>query len=132
MSEARHTPGPLFVSVENLWPFNIVTKNADGEMVFSNRMPCYSTEHKNAAEAISGKDMNPEWEAEKHNRRAIADEVLRAAAPELLDACKSAMPKGICLTNKNIPDSTVIPVDFTVGELRKIAAAIAKATWATT
>ena len=90
MSEAKHTKGPLFVSVENLWPFNIVTKNSEGEVVFSKGMPCYSTSQKNAAEAISGKRMNPEYEAERHNRRAIADEVLRAAAPDLLEACKVA------------------------------------------
>lgn len=53
---------------------------------------------------------------------------LIAAAPELLSAAKLALPSGVCLTNPNVPDDTVIPVDFTMGELRQIAAAIAKAT----
>lgn len=53
---------------------------------------------------------------------------LIAAAPELLEACKPMIPQGVCLTNKNIPDETVICLDCTVGELRKLSAAIAKAT----
>lgn len=39
------------------------------------------------------------------------------------------MPKGICLTNRNVPDSTVIPIEATVtmGRLRELAALIARA-----
>ena len=89
MSAAKHTSGPLTVSVEDKWPFHIVTKNAAGEVVFSRGMPCNSTQHKNSAEAISGKGMDPEWNAEWHNKCAIADEVVRAAAPDLLAALQT-------------------------------------------
>ena len=125
MSEAKHTKGPLFVSVENLWPFNIVTKNSEGEVVFSKGMPCYSTSQKNAAEAISGKRMNPEYEAERHNRRAIADEVLRAAAPDLLEALRVAEKKLVELENEVSGGDDEIYVE---GAILTVRAAIAKAT----
>jgi hypothetical protein len=51
-----------------------------------------------------------------------------AAAPELLDACKSMIPSNMSLGNKNIPDHMTVPLETTMGDLRKIAAAIAKAT----
>lgn len=53
---------------------------------------------------------------------------LIAAAPDLLAACQSMIPANVCLTNGNVPDSTIIPIDVTMGDFRKIAAAIAKAT----
>lgn len=56
------------------------------------------------------------------------DAALAAAAPELLAACLEAIPANLCLDNPNIPDDQVIPLDFTMGELRRIAAAVAKAT----
>ena len=83
---AKHTPGPLTVSVNNMWPFKIVTKNADGEVVFAADLPCYSTSHECAADAIDGVGLPAEWNAAEMNARAIADEVLRSAAPDLLDA----------------------------------------------
>ena len=89
MSAAKYTPGPLFVSVENKWPFRIVTKNSAGEVVFSHDMPSHSTSHRNAAEALAGKGLDPEWNAAERNAQALADEVLRAAAPELLEACEA-------------------------------------------
>jgi hypothetical protein len=46
---------------------------------------------------------------------------------ELLEALKEIIPKNLNLFN-NFPDKTVIPTDFTLGEFRKIAAAIVKAT----
>lgn len=50
------------------------------------------------------------------------------SAPDLLAAARLALPSGVCLTNPNVPDDIIIPVDFTMGELRQIAAAITKAT----
>lgn len=52
---------------------------------------------------------------------------LICAAPDLLSVCVELMPKGISPANGNVPDSTVIPVDITMGELRRLASAIAKA-----
>lgn len=53
---------------------------------------------------------------------------LDAAAPELLAVAQDMLPRNLCLTNSNIPDSTVVPLEVTMGELRKIAAVVAKAT----
>lgn len=111
---AKHTPGPLTVSVEDQWPFRIVTKNAAGEVVFASDMPCHSTAHKNAAQALAGYGLDPSWKAAENNARAVADEVLRAAAPELLAAlidCREALRR--CNA---------------AGELAVVDAAIAKAT----
>jgi hypothetical protein len=46
---------------------------------------------------------------------------------KLLEALKAVFPNNLNAINKNVPDTTVIPLDFTYGELRKISAAIAKA-----
>lgn len=47
---------------------------------------------------------------------------------ELLSAAaKSVLPENLCLTNKDVPDETVVPVDFTIGELRALHAAIVAA-----
>jgi hypothetical protein len=61
---------------------------------------------------------------------AQADGQLLAAAPELLDALKRCLPENVCLTNRNIHDHVTVSVDVTMGELRQIAAVIAKATGA--
>jgi len=56
------------------------------------------------------------------------DADLIAAAPDLLEVAKSMLPANVCITNPNVRDDTIIPLDVTIGELRKIAAAIARAT----
>jgi len=58
---------------------------------------------------------------------ATANACLGAAAPQLLAAAKRALPARVCLTNTHIPDSAEIPLVATMGDLRQIAAAIAKA-----
>jgi hypothetical protein len=45
---------------------------------------------------------------------------------ELVEALKAVLPRNLNMF-KNFPDKAVIPMDFTMGEFRKIAAAIAKA-----
>lgn len=52
----------------------------------------------------------------------------RARCGDLLAACQSVIPHNLCTDNPNVSDDQVIPLDFTMGELRRIAAAIAKAT----
>lgn len=59
---------------------------------------------------------------------AIANARLIAAAPDLLAACRMALPLNLETANPNIPDSAEVPCLFTMGELRAIRTAIAKAT----
>ena len=84
---STHTPGPLFVSIEPRWPFRIITTDLAGDVVFSRDMPSNSTAHRTSQEAMDGKGLPPEWNAGERNRRALADEYVRAAAPDLLKAC---------------------------------------------
>ena len=54
---------------------------------------------------------------------------LIAAAPDLLEALVDILgPLNICSDNSNVRDDECLPVDMTMGELRKARAAIAKAT----
>ena len=64
------------------------------------------------------------------NTEEIYDEDARliAAAPDLLQCVIDAIPHGVSTDNKNIPDSQVIPVDMTMGEIRRMKAAFKKAT----
>jgi len=59
----------------------------------------------------------------------VCAEVLRLneVNQELLEALKEIIPKNLNLVNIFIPDKAVIQMDFTMGEFRKIATAIAKA-----
>lgn len=54
--------------------------------------------------------------------------MVEEAAEGLLEALKLCVPGNVCLTNTNIPDDMIVPLDVPMGDLRKIAAAIAKAT----
>jgi len=66
-------------------------------------------------------------EASKRDKAVLADMRLRDAAPELLAICQKLMPTRVCITNPNVPDSFVVPIDVTMGELRQLSAALAKA-----
>lgn len=52
---------------------------------------------------------------------------LISAAPDLLAVAREMLPPNLNLTHPNWTDATVVPIDITMGELRRIAAAIAKA-----
>ena len=58
----------------------------------------------------------------------VCQEVLRLESvnAELLEALKTVLTKNLNLFN-NFPDTTLVPTDLTLGELRKISAAIFKA-----
>lgn len=59
-----------------------------------------------------------------------ADELSEALMQRavLLAACQKMMPVNISVTNKNIPDDTMLPMDVTMGELRTLYRAIEAAT----
>jgi hypothetical protein len=50
----------------------------------------------------------------------------RAAVAELIEVVKAMLPRNLCLTNPNVPDDTKLPLTATMGELRSIAAALAR------
>lgn len=100
------TPGPWFVCSDDATQ----VRDADGDLVADCRRFTYTDD---------GEVDCPDNEG---NARLIA------AALDLLAACQSMIPTNVCLTNGNVPDSTIIPIDATMGDFRKIAAAIVKAT----
>lgn len=62
---------------------------------------------------------------------ALANARLIAAAPELLAALVEILgPLNVCSDNPNVGDDVCLPIDMTMGELRRARAAIAKATGA--
>lgn len=79
-----HTLGPLTVRVNPKWPFNIETLDVQGEVVFVRTMPANSTSHRTVEDVLSAKGMEPD--CAESNQRALADEILRAAAPDLAAA----------------------------------------------
>lgn len=96
-----HTKGPLFVTIDER--FAIVTKDTSGTEVFRREFPCASSKDKTALERIQcinfysisdrrckSEDFSRE-KCSQINRTALADEILRAAAPELLDLCERAI-----------------------------------------
>ena len=83
---AQHTPGPLYVKMDENWPFNINTFNAVGDLVFVEKLPCHSTRDESPQEALDCVNFVHENREEysEANHRALADAILRAAAPDLL------------------------------------------------
>jgi hypothetical protein len=86
------TPGPLTAQVSPRWPFDIETINADGELVFCDRMPAHSTAMRSLDDFWLGVGFKGAEREEVivANRRALADATIRAAAPELYEALKIA------------------------------------------
>jgi hypothetical protein len=41
---------------------------------------------------------------------------------ELREALSGMLPKNVCLTNRNVRDATIVSLECTMGELRKVAA----------
>lgn len=101
-----HTPGP--------WE---VVEYGDGDSLVIHEG---SSENRICFMAMPGK--LGDFEKIKANAHLIA------AAPDLLEACRRALPANVDTNNKNIPDDLVIPLDVAMGELRMLKAAIAKAT----
>ena len=91
----KYTKGPLKVIPSKEWPFDIVIYNANGKKVFSRGLPCHSSKDKTFEEALSCVNFDPKDREEcfNLNKQALADEILRAAAPELLEACKDLVAR---------------------------------------
>lgn len=88
------------------------------------------TNTKPEALKLADESDNDEWIAGTNQWREEAATELRRLHEvnvELLEALKEIIPKNLNIFN-NFPDKTIIPMDFTMGEFRKIAAIIAKAT----
>lgn len=96
--EAKHTPGPLFVSQPEKFPFPVQIVNEAGEVVFSEPRHSYSTKHKTVQDVMEARDMRyPKCEPDfvdnciAANERQLADAYLRAAAPEMLATLKGLL-----------------------------------------
>ena len=90
--KTKHTPGPLSVSFGTKWPFDILIVNQSGDVVYRELLPCHSSKDKNFEEALNCWNFKASEQEEYAaiNKRAVADAYLRAAAPDLLEACKAA------------------------------------------
>lgn len=62
--------------------------------------------------------------AEAH--RQIAELRAEARIAELEEVLRLCIPTNVCLTNRNVPDNTIVPLDVPMGDLRKISATLAR------
>lgn len=103
---------------------------------FVRKSPHYKFEHYTHREII----IDPEGEeggivlgevfySDTGDNEAEANARLIAAAPDLLAALVEILgPLNVCSDNANVRDETMLPIDITMGEIRRARAAIAKAT----
>lgn len=104
---ATHTPGPWVAEPADMFgDHNIVLHDAS-----------------NDARAIAAVVSNMRDESE-----VAANAHLIASAPDLLAALVDILgPLNVCSDNPHVPDNACLPVDMTMGELRRARIAIAKA-----
>lgn len=109
---AQHTPGPW---VSSKFGFQVLTGDSwstvctlKGDARWEDGRGDYAPEY--------------EWQRQEANARLIA------AAPDLLEALKAMMPRNMGIPPASIPDTHLLPVDMTFGELRRALAAISLAT----
>ncbi len=104
-TEGGHTPGPWEVCGQFVrTPFRHGEPGAAGLMIADVRFGI--------------------WPPEQHEANAR----LIAAAPALLEALRVLVPTNIGTPPASVPDGQILPVDMTVGELRKAIAALLQAT----
>lgn len=86
-----HTKGPLTVRVSEKFPFDIETLDSSGSVVFRSRLLAIHSEDRSPKDAVLCRNFEPAERAhcEKMNRIAIGDEMLRAAAPDMLRLLQS-------------------------------------------
>lgn len=117
---ARHTSGP-WQSRDDYTTDGFVTiiGNIDGEILHDG--PSYTYDVICVCEDEYGERLP----------NVAANVRLIAAAPDLLEALKLCLPANLCLTNPNVHYPKTVSLDVPIEDLRKVAAAIAKATGAT-
>lgn len=121
-TDIDHTPGPWEViadhdiSVSGEW-------DEDGALTVSGFTAIKGGDGELAIIVIDMNNVN-QW----NDPLLDANTALIKAAPNMLAALKALMPTGIDISNVNTADDFVVPLDVTMGELRKLAAAIALAT----
>ncbi len=117
---ARHTSGP-WQSRDDYTTDGFVTiiGNIDGEILHDG--PSYTYDVICVCEDEYGERLP----------NVAANVRLIAAAPDLLEALKLCLSANLCLTNPNVHYLKTVSLDVPIEDLRKVAAAIAKATGAT-
>jgi hypothetical protein len=60
------------------------------------------------------------------DEQSMADARAIAKVPEMIMALRRMIPPNACLTNRNIRDSQILPMDVEVGELRAIVALLSE------
>lgn len=109
-----HTPGPWFIAAQN--DGIVIIDGPPSPAPYDGPIP---KAHGPAVVAT------PNWRLAEYEANAR----LIAAAPDLLEALREILgPLNVCSDNRNVRDDQVLPVDMTMGELRKARAAIARAT----
>jgi len=109
----RHTPGPWIAERSEV-------VGVDGTLIAIGLASCHS---------YQTWVIDPKKGKLAHTPEAQANARLIAAAPDLLEALMDILgPLNVCSLNANIPAEECIPIDITMGELRRARAAIAKAT----
>lgn len=106
----KHTPGPLRVIPHEKKPWILQTIDNDGNVVHERFLPYFSATDKTFNDVMNCANFPAPWSKEATptynsdycsglNRRAHADEILRAAAPEMLEALKHIVKYGILSSN---------------------------------
>jgi hypothetical protein len=121
-NQSQHTPGPWALTEPRMGAFNeaLMSVVTPGKRYVADIQPTAPQSHRAGNNRIvRRKVFGPEDMA---NARLIA------AAPELLEALVEILgPLNVCSDNPNVRHDASLPIDMTMGELRKARAAIAKA-----
>lgn len=105
-----------------------LTRLVDDESTYTLTYRGEGSEHGSYGDAKAALDILARDEKEKAAADFIAaHRITSTEAPEaqnkvMREAVGSILPKNVCLTNSNIPDSMEVPLVTTVGALRRIAA----------
>ena len=100
------------------------TTNAKPRKITANGILICNAALRNLGTAKQNKNGKGEAEAVANAARIVHCVNTHDALVKALEGC---IPSGVCLTNSNMPDDTIVPIDATMGELRAVAAALALA-----